>query len=215
MRKLTESQIRKIVKEEKVRLLAEGYLRKEIRKALVESNGRLDEGFFDKVTAALGKLGMGKITDKISSAYQAMQQKLGNDKEVPGIDALMGPLEKAKQMADQILGDMKKTPVTRSSGEEEQNQVKEKVGKMMQEFGKFLNQKLEGEGDVRVVQAMEMGPSQKKSSKAHQEYEALHKVWGEINSIWLEGKRRKMKDHLVQYDLKLHNRLLQPYRGKK
>ena len=215
MKRLTENQLRKIIKEEKSNLMLESYLRREVRKALIESNGRLDEGFFDKITAALGKLGMGKITDKISSAYQAMQQKLGNDKEVPGVDALMGPLDKAKQMADQILADMKKTPVTRSSGEEEKNQVKEKVAKMMQQFGKFLNQKLEGEGDVLVVQAMEMGPTQKRSSKAHQEYEALHKVWLEINKIWLEGKQRKMKDHLVQYDLKLHNRLLQPYRGKK
>lgn len=214
MRKLTESQVRKLVKEEKVRLLAEGYLRREIRKALIESNGRLDEGFFDKITSALGKLGMGKITDKISSAYQAMQQKLGNDKEVPGLDGLMGPLDSAKQMADQILADMQKEPVTHESGEEQIAEVQEKVAKMMQQFGKFLSQKLP-DGDVTVVQGMTMGPSQKSQSQAHKDYEDIKKVWQEINDVFNAGKRRKEKDQLVQYDKKLDYKIRAPYKGKK
>lgn len=215
MKRLTENQLRKIIKEEKASLMLESYLRREVRKALIESGGRLDEGFFDKITSALKKFGLNKITKGTYKMYDALQKKLGNDSEIAGIDKLMGPLEAAKKMADQLLADMKKSPVTRRSGEEEQNEVKEKVAKMMQQYGKFLNQKLEGaEGDITVVQAMEMGPSQKKQSKAHQDHEALKKVWLEINKIWLEGKQRKMKDHLVQYDQKLDYRIMRPYKAK-
>ena len=181
--RLNESQIKKIIKEEKTKVLLEEYLRREVRTALVESKLRLDEGFFDKITSALNKLGMGKITSKISDAYSSMQQKLGNDKEVPGIDGLMGPLDDAKKMADQILADMKKEPVTHKSGKDQITELQEKVAKMMQNFGKFLNQKLP-DSDVTVVQGMQMGPSQKKQSKAHQDYEALTSVWKEINSIY-------------------------------
>lgn len=224
--RITKKQLQRIIREESHKLVRESAatkpqrdnivlenkFRREVRKALIESGGRLDEGFFDKIGKALGKLGLMKITDKVTSAYGNLQRKLGNDKEIPGIDKLMFPLEEAKKMADAILADMKKTPVTHKSSDEEIEAIQDKVAKMMQNFGKFLKQDLEG-GGVNVMQAMEIAPSQKKQSKPHQAYEEIRKVWEQINRIYNGGKQRK--ESLVNYDRKLDYKLRAPYKGKK
>ena len=67
--KITKRQLRRIVKEEKQNILEERLLREGVRRCLIESNGRLNEGFFDKLKKLTG-LGRSDNTDNlIKSMY--------------------------------------------------------------------------------------------------------------------------------------------------
>lgn len=207
MKKLNEKAIKSLIKEEKNKVLLENYLRTEVRKALIESKGQLDEGFFDAIGGALKKLAGGKIGDKARKAFRALSG--ASSKNIDGLDKLTGPLKQAQKMADAILADMKKTPVTFKDGsDEEKEAAKDKVAKTLQQFGKFSNQKFGDKGEMTVYQAMQMGPFLKKQSPEHQAVAKFEETLKQINRIWLDGKRRKTKDHLVQTEKDLFYKLL-------
>jgi hypothetical protein len=204
MKSLNENQIRKIIKEEKDKVLLEKYLRTTVRNALIESKGQLDEGFFDAIGGALKKLAGGKIGEKARKAFRVISG--ANYKNIDGLDKLTGPLKQAQKMADAILADMKKSPVTlKDSSDEEKEAAKEKVAKTLQQFGKFSNQKFGDKGEMTVYQAMQMGPVQKKQSPEHQAVAKFEETLNQINKIWLSGIKgqRKKRDHLVQTEKNL------------
>ena len=62
--KVTKRQLRKIIREEKQNILEERLLRQGVRRCLIESNGRLNEGFFDKLKKLPG-LGRSDNTDNL------------------------------------------------------------------------------------------------------------------------------------------------------
>ena len=70
--KITKRQLRKIIREEKRSILEERLVREGVRRCLIESNGRVDEGFFDKLKAMTG-LGRSENTDKLISAMYSIK----------------------------------------------------------------------------------------------------------------------------------------------
>ena len=95
--RITKRQLRRIVKEEKEALRTEQLLRQWIRENLNRSNGRLDEGFFDKLKDAGEKLMSMFKGDPVKAAGKVLKTQRDAFK---GLDEVIKNVENAKKADD-------------------------------------------------------------------------------------------------------------------
>ena len=95
--KITKRQLRRIVKEEKEALRTEQLLRQWIRENLNRSNGRLDEGFFDKLKDAGERLMSMFKGDPVKAAGKVLKTQRDAFK---GLDEVIKNVENAKRADD-------------------------------------------------------------------------------------------------------------------
>ena len=95
--RITKRQLRRIVKEEKEALRTEQLLRQWIRENLNRSNGRLDEGFFDKLKDAGEKLMSMFKGDPVKAAGKVLKTQRDAFK---GLDEVIKNVENAKKAGD-------------------------------------------------------------------------------------------------------------------
>jgi hypothetical protein len=95
--RITKRQLKRIIREESEALRAENLLRRLVRESLIRSNGRLDEGFFDKLKGAGEKL-MGMFKgDPVKAAGKVMKTQRDAFR---GLDDIINSVENSQRAGD-------------------------------------------------------------------------------------------------------------------
>ena len=200
--KITKRQLRRIIKEERLRIQNEKILRESIRLLLIEGNGNIDEGIFGDIGSALGSLVKG-TGDALKNAAERVGDFFKDD-ELDMSKIPMDKLKSSKDKADQLLEKMTENPVTKNSEDAEKEEVTKMMEEVLADFAEFLK---------GASEPLTMAPNKPNDgTKAIEEFKS---IVGQIDKIWTDGKRTKAEGKLSKFDWTTLNPIFLPYKGPK
>lgn len=200
--KIEKSHLKRIIQEEYKKRQEEKILRESIRILLIENNGKIDEGIFGDIGAALSNLA-GGAGDALKNAGERVGKFFKGD-ELDMSQIPMDKLQSAKSKADQLAAQMEKEPVTRNSEDSKKEEVTSTMQEILTDFADFLK---------AASEPLTMAPN--KPNDATKAINDFKSVIDKIDKAWTEGKRTKSDKKLSKFDWTTVNPIFQPYKGPK